>query len=188
MLPPQGFRHAVDLLLKNRARQADVDPEQLARDLIALAEDMKAPPEFGPWVIEEYERLLQRRAPAVLDVLGRTVVRSPERRDVFLVYVPEDRLPIAAPLGVELAKRGISVAFSEYEVESEPQLAAALARGLLAHRAGAVLATSGFLRRGLIRPEPADRLAILGHTTSPTAEAEGLTRWLSKIHTKNSQF
>ena len=77
---------------------------------------------------------------------------------------------------------------SEYEVESEPQLAAALARGLLAHRAGAVLATSGFLRRGLIRPEPADRLAILGHTTSPTAEAEGLTRWLSKIHTKNSQF
>jgi hypothetical protein len=73
---------------------------------------------------------------------------------------------------VELAKRGISVAFSEYEVESEPQLAAALARGLLAHRAGAVLVTSGFVHRGLIRPEPADRLTILGHTTSPTSEAE----------------
>ena len=186
MLPPQGFRHAVDLLLKNRALHMHSDPEQLARELIALAEDMKAPPEFAAWVIQEYERLLQRPAPAVLAGLGGTVPRAPERRDLFLVYVPEDRLPIAAPLGVELAKRGVSVAFSEYEVESEPELASVLARGLEAHRAGAVLVTPDFLRRKLARPQPDQRVAVLGHPTSPIAQAEALTLWLSRIHTKGS--
>ncbi len=31
-----------------------------------------------------------------------------EPRDLFLIYVPEDRLPIAAPLAVELTKRRVS--------------------------------------------------------------------------------
>ena len=73
MIPPQGFRHAVDLLLKNRARHLPADAEQLARDLVALGEDMKARPEFAAWVIEEYERVLQRPAPALLAELGGTL-------------------------------------------------------------------------------------------------------------------
>ena len=37
-------------------------------------------------------------------------------RDLFLIYVPEDRLPLAAPLAIELTKRRVSVAFAGYEV------------------------------------------------------------------------
>ena len=83
-------------------------------------------------------------------------------------------------LAVELAKRRISVAFSEYEVESEPQLATALERGLHAHRAGAVLLTPAFLHRGLSRPASDDRLAVLGQTSSSVAQAEALALWLPK--------
>jgi hypothetical protein len=188
MLPPQGFRHAVDLLLKHRARRRDRDADQLARELVALGEDMKAPPEFAAWVIEEYERVFQQPAPALLRALGGTPAREPERRELFLIYVPEDRLPIAAPLAVELAKRRVSVAFSEYEVESATQLTTALERGRHVHRAGAVLVTPAFLHRGLPEPAPDDRLAVLGHTTLLPAQAEGLILWLSKIHTKSADF
>jgi hypothetical protein len=188
MIPPQGFRHAVDLLLKNRARHHHADSEQLARELVALGDDMKAPPEFAAWVIAEYERVFQRPAPAVLAQLGSTTAREPERRDLFLIYVPEDRLPIAAPLAVELAKRRVSVAFSQYEVESAADLASAFARGLHAHRAGAVLVTPDFLRRGLSAPAPDDRLTILGQTTASPAQAEALALWLSEFHTKSIHF
>jgi hypothetical protein len=180
MLPPQGFRHAVDLLLKNRARRPHGDADQLARELVALGKDMKAPPEFAAWIIEEYERVFHQPAPALLRELGGTPAREPEHRELFLIYVPEDRLPIAAPLAVELAKRRVSVAFAEYEVDSATQLTTALARGRRIHRAGAVLVTPAFLHRGLCQPVPDDRLAILGHMISPPAQAEDLILWLSK--------
>jgi len=188
MIPPQGFRHAVDLLLKNRLRTPPVDPEQLARDLVALGSDMKAPPSFAAWVIEEYERVLLQPAPSVLSQFGGTLPRQPERRDLFLVYVPEDRLPLAAPLAVELAKRRVSVAFSEFEVESAEQLAAAISEGLRVHRAGALLLTPDFLRRGLSRPRVDERLSVLAQTLSSPAQAEGLVVWLSRFHTTRTDL
>ena len=183
IVPPQGFRHAVDLLLKNRCRQLPVDVEALARELVALADDMNADPSFAAWVIEEFQRLVLQPAPPVLAQLGSQAARGPERRDLFLIYVPEDRLPIAAPLAVELAKRRVSVAFSDFEVESETQLAAARARGRALHRAGALLLTPDFRRRGLAEPPSDPHLTILGHPTSPSVQAEGLVRWLSTFRT-----
>jgi hypothetical protein len=188
VIPPQGFRHAVDLLLKNSVRKFQVDAEQLARDLVALGDDMKASPDVAAWVIAEYERVLQRPAPAVLARLGHNAPRDPERRDLFLIYVPEDRLPVAAPVAVELAKRGISVAFAEYEVDSEDRLAWAVARGLDLNRAGAVLRTPDFLRRNLPDPAPNPRLNILGQIILPAAQAEALALWLSHIHTTKGDF
>src|SRR6476619_4033790 len=90
-IPPQGFRHAVDLLLKNRLRAPSVDADALARELVALGDDMKAPPAFAAWVIEEYERVLQRPAPPLLARLGSNFASQVQRCDLFLVYVPEDR-------------------------------------------------------------------------------------------------
>jgi hypothetical protein len=183
VIPPQGFRHAVNLLLKNRVRTFRTDAEEVARDLVALGDDMHAPPEFRAWVIAEYERVLQRSAPAMLERLGHSR-REPEPRDLFLIHVPEDRLPVAAPLAVELAKRRISVAFSGYEVESEAQLASAVSHGLDTNRAGAVLLTPDFLRRGLPEPAAEPRLKILDPRIPSGTQAEGLVAWLSRINTE----
>jgi hypothetical protein len=183
VVPPPGFRHAVNLLLKNSVRMLHVDAEQLARDLVALGTDMKAPPEFAAWVAAEYERVLRRPAPETLAQLGQQLRTTPDRRDLFLVYVPEDRLPVAAPLAVELTKRRISVAFSEYEIESESQLASAVIRGLHANRAGTVLVTEAFRRRQWREPSADVRLKILGEMIPPAAQAEALIAWLSTIHT-----
>jgi hypothetical protein len=181
-IPPQGFRHAVDLLLKNRLRTLSVDAEALARELVALGDDMKAPPAFAGWVIKEYERVLQRPAPPLLAELGGNFAAQQARRDLFLVYVPEDRLPIAAPLAVELTKRGTSVAFSGFEVESHEQLASAVDRGLAVHGAGAMLPTADFLRRGL-RTLSDGRLLVLDPAASSPTQAEALIRWLSELPT-----
>jgi hypothetical protein len=181
-LPPQGFRHAVDLLLKNGARTVSPDGEQLARELVALAADMRASAGWAPWVIDRFERVLQRPAPAVLAELGRGETRKTQRRDLFLVYVPEDRLPVAAPLAVELVKRGVSVAFSEYEVAHAAELEPALERGLHAHRAGAVVVTPAFSSRGMHEPKR-ERLTVVGESPSPPRQAEDLILWLSKVHT-----
>ena len=172
----------MDLLLKNRLRTRSVDAEALARELLALGDDMKAPPAFAAWVIEEYERILQRPAPPLLAHLGRNFPPLAERRDLFLVYVPEDRLPIAAPLAVELTKRGTRVAFSDFEVESHEQLAAAVDRGLAIHGAGAMLRTPEFLRRGLMALSDR-RLLVLHPATSSPPQAEAVIRWLSEFHT-----
>ena len=174
--------------MKNGARKLPMDLERLGQDLVALGRDMKAPPEFAAWVIAEYERVFQRPAPPVLAQIGRHDVRGPQRRDLFVIYVPEDRLPIAAPLAVELAKRGISLAFSEYEVESDAQLAATLTLGLSVNLAGVVLVTQDFLRRGLPRPAPDPRLNILDRINPPAVQAEALVSWLSKIPTQNDHF
>lgn len=190
LLPPQGFRHAVDLLLKNRVRNVQGDADSLAQELVALGEDMKATPDFAAWVMAEFERVFQRPAPASLAQLGATRDHKEEPRDLFLIYVPEDRLPIAAPLAVELAKRRVSVAFSEYEVDSDAQLTAAVARGLRQHRAGVVLSTPDFFRRGLPQPPADRRLTILAPANSSfsSGAAEALVRWLSKFNTQNLDF
>ncbi len=86
---------------------------------------------------------------------------------------------------MELAKRRISVAFSEYEVESDAQLTSALTHGLTANLAGAVLVTPEFLRRKLPEPAPRPRLKILGQVPPPIVQAEALASWLSKIAGSN---
>jgi hypothetical protein len=181
VIPPQGFRHAVDLLLKNSARTFRTNLEEVARDLVALGEDMKAAPEFAGWVIAEFERVLQRPAPALLRQLGQTLPRDVERCDLFLLYVPEDRLPVAAPVAVELTKRRIAVAFSDYEVENELQFASAIARGLNANLGGAVLQTPNLLRRGWHPPEPNSRLMILDRIVAPAVQAEELAAWVRRV-------
>ena len=71
---------------------------------------------------EEYQRVLHCPAPDVLGAFGAAWSPEAGRHDFFLIYVPEDRLSIAGPLAVELAKRRLSVAFSEYEVASRDEL------------------------------------------------------------------
>jgi hypothetical protein len=186
-VPSQGFRHAVDLLLKNGMR-ASKTPRQLAEDAAALADDMKAPRQAAEWVAAEFERLLGHEVP-VGDILARIganqTITSP--RDLFLLYVPEDRLSIAGPLAVELAKRRVSVAFSEYEVASREDLDAAVERGLARNRAGALLATPDFERKPW-RSEPDNpRLLILRSTAHPALVAEQLVTWLSSKQFSSSK-
>jgi hypothetical protein len=177
VIPPQGFRHAVDLLLKSALRRRPVDAKQLAKELVALGDDMKASPECTEWVIAEFERLVTRPAPEVLHTFGRNRRDDIEPRDLFLVYVPEDRLPIAAPLAVELVKRGVSVAFSEYEVAGRDEMFTAIEQGLARHRAGAVLFTAAFERRPWGREAAGGpRLLILRDTSSAVLVAERLKR------------
>lgn len=165
-LPSQGFRHAATLLLTNSMRAipagASSDAieaalERLADELVALADDMRAPASASEWLTNEFDAAVER-LPYVFDrdritltaaaILARVSSRTPDidSRDLFLVYAPEDRLPVAAPLAIELTKRRLSVAFAEYEVATPQQLAGALAHGLDRHRCGAVLWTKAFAR------------------------------------------
>jgi hypothetical protein len=165
-VPPQGFRHAATLLLTKRARAIAAEPsadaidaavERLAHELVALARDMRAPAGASHWLIGELDAIVDRLpqafdrersrslAAAILAGTG-TRRRHVEPCDVFLVYLPEDRLPIAAPLAIELSKRRVSVAFAAYEVTAPAQTAAALADGLAQHRGGILLATPAFRR------------------------------------------
>jgi hypothetical protein len=186
MIPPQGFRHAVDLFLKNTHRKGLADPQATALALIALGIDMKAPVAYAPWVIAEFERVLGQAAPPVLHGFGSRAAAVDDHRDLFLVYVPEDRLPVAAPLAVELVKRRVTVAFSEYEIDTAEGLEQALARGPAAHRAGVVLATPSFLKRGLSAPVEGPHLKLLTSSPAPARDAELLQRWLSKTNTTSN--
>jgi hypothetical protein len=181
-IPPQGFRHAAVLLIDkaSRAIPGDASPEavsdalvHLAHELVALATDMRAAPEWADWLRAEYAHAVERlphpinrttavRSGTAIISTGNTRPREIDSRDLFLVYRPEDRLAIAAPLAVELAKRRVSVAFSEYEVASEEQLAAALGDGLARHRRGVVLWTAAFERtRWELPVTEGERLRIL---------------------------
>lgn len=167
VVPPQrGFRHAVTLLLTNRARaiagarapdEIRMAVERLARELISLADDVHATGAVSQWLIGEIDAMLERlpqpfdreavkSAAAVIlsGAVGRK--RNVARRDLFLVYVPEDRLPVAAPLAIELSKRNVSVAFAEYEVTGPAQTATVVAHGLAHHCGGALLWTPAFQR------------------------------------------
>jgi hypothetical protein len=166
-------------LLKNGIR-ASKTPRQLAEDVAALADDMKAPQQAAEWVAVEFERLLGREFPVreILARIGRNRAKA-EPRDFFLIYVPEDRLSVAGPLAVELAKRRVRVAFSEYEVASREELDAAVELGLARNRAGALLVTPDFERKPW-RYEPNNpRLLILRNAAHPAIVAEQLVTWLS---------
>jgi hypothetical protein len=178
-LPPQGFRHAVVLLLTNGIRR-NQPARELAEELVALADDMKARAEAAAWVAAEYERLIGSRFPEP-ELLRRIGQRRAETapRDLFLIYVPEDRLSVAGPLAVELAKRRIGVAFSEYEVASSDELEAAVERGLARNRAGALLVTPEFDRKPWRREPDHPRLLILRDVSHPGAIADQLAAWLS---------
>jgi hypothetical protein len=200
-IPSQGFRHAATLLLTNSARviPAGASPEsirasleRLAHDLAALADDTRAPPEAADWLIAELHTTIDR-LPQLFDredaksagaaVLARVASRTPdiEPRDLFLIYVPEDRLPVAAPLAVDLTKRRVSVAFADFEVASAQQFTEAVAHGLAHHRGGVVLCTRSFERMQLQPATPAnDRIRILRHPESPSAVSE-LAAWASQL-------
>jgi hypothetical protein len=200
-IPSQGFRHAATLLLTNSARgipagasQESVRAalERLAHDLVALADDTRAPAEASDWLIAELNTTIDRipqsfdredAKSAGTSVLARVASRTPiiEPRDLFLVYVPEDRLPVAAPLAVELTKRRVSVAFADFEVATAQEFTETVALGLAHHRGGVVLCTRAFER---MQSQPAasanDRVRILRHPESPSAVSD-LVAWVSQL-------
>ena len=181
-IPSQGFRHAVALLLGNRIRAIAAEPsaivirlgiERLAHELLALADDMHAPADASQWLIDEVNTRIDH-LPHVLDpegakntvaaILTRVTSRQQnvEPRDLFFVYVPEDRLAFAAPLAIELAKRRVTIAIAEYEVTSPDHTTAALAYGLAHHRGGVLLLTRAFARTqpGYV-PPASDRIRVI---------------------------
>ncbi|HKY22468.1 MAG TPA: hypothetical protein VJM31_14730 [Vicinamibacterales bacterium] len=173
---------------------------RLADELVALADDMHASGETRDWLTDEYGRAIDR-LPYTFDrqaakahasrVIARVGVSTGEieRRDLFLIYVPEDRLPIAAPLAIELTKRRVSVAFSEYEVATQEQLAAALDHGMANHGMGALLHTRAFERLGLrLEGETTNLVRILRNPESPSTLNDLIT-WshLLKVTGDNGQ-
>lgn len=198
-LPSHGFRHAATLLLTSRARAIPPNASsdevanataQLARDLVALADDTRAPAETPAWLIDEFHRTVDRlpyvfdrarakqTGAAILGDIGRRARHHGQSRDLFLIYVPEDRLPIAGPLAVELTKRHVSVAFAEYAVASKAELSAAIGRGLADHRGGVILWTPVFERTtGAHPPHATTRLRVLRPPTLAPAVGE-LMAWV----------
>jgi len=198
-VPPSGFRHAFDLLVTNGARKLRFDASQdalsegvvqLAAGVVQLSKDMRASPGWRDWIIVEFDRLLESRIPdavlarvrsqahALLGSIGSEP--APARPcDVFVAYVPEDRLPLAAPLAVELSKRGARVGFADFEFEDVEQLKAAVGRGLSAGAPGVLILSPNFDRR-IDRSAffPPDRLLIVddfGDRLMQTAER--VYRW-----------
>jgi hypothetical protein len=209
--PSQGFRHAATLLLTNSIRSLPHDGSpvlvaevlgRLARDLVALAGDMRAPADAVEWTREEYRKTLDRashtfshradadfahhfdmaqaRGAEILEAIGHSKERESETRDLFLMYVPEDRLPIAAPVAIELTKRRFSVAFSDYEVTTFDQMREGIQRGLTHHRAGVLLATRELARKGWMLPEETDRFRVLRPMIA-VATANELAIWLRAL-------
>jgi hypothetical protein len=207
----QGFRHAVTLLLTNSIRSLPHDSSpalisevlaRLARDLVALAADMRAPPDVIEWTKEEYRKMLDRasqtfshradvdfahvfdmahtRGAEILEALETNAVRDSEARDLFLMYVPEDRLPVAAPIAIELTKRRLSIAFSDYEVATSDQMLRAIQHGLSRHRAGVLLVTLEVARKGWTLPAETDRFRVL-RPVSAVATADELAIWLRTL-------
>ena len=165
-VPSQGFRHAATLLISNSARAIPVSApseetraaiERLAQGLVSLADDMRVTAEASEWLSSELNTAIDR-IPQSFDreeaksagaaILARMTTRAHQivASDLFLVYSPQDRLPLAAPLAVELAKRRVSVAFAGYEVATADEFANAVAHGLAHHRGGIVLWTSSLER------------------------------------------
>lgn len=199
-VPSQGFRHAATLLLNGSARAipAGASPEtlrvlveRLAHELVALADDTRAPAGAVNWLIAEFHATIDR-LPHSFDrdgmksagaaIIASVASRAPESiaRDLFLIYVPEDRLPIAAPLAIELTKRRVSVAFADYEVATASELSAAVARGLAIHRGGVLLWTRAFDGRQWPAPLDNHRLRIL-HDPSFPSIAGDLAGWANNL-------
>lgn len=192
-IPSQGFRHAAALLLANRIRDISAERsadairsavERLAHELIALAEDMHVRGGASQWLINELDTTIQRlphvfNRDEVRQVVASIVKRVPlpqpnvEPLDLFLVYVPEDRLPLAAPLAIELVKRRVTIAIAEYEVTTAEHTTAALAYGLAHHRGGVLLLTQAFERTqpGYV-PSAHDRVRVITDPQVPETVQE----------------
>ena len=175
---------------------------QLARDLAALAEDTRAPTSELEWSLSAYTAMVDRAAatfshrsdgdfPRVFEsakARGIENLRSfwPDRaadltpRDLFMMYLPEDRLPVAAPLAIELIKRRFTVAFSDYEINSPGEVAACIEKGLKIHRAGALLLTPAFDRRRWPALSRKERFRLV-RLDSLQSMAEELARWLTSL-------
>lgn len=195
MPPPQGFRHAATLLIAKRARAMPIDApaetirstlERLALELVALAGDMRSPTGAAEWLRGEFDSTIDR-LPQQFDRAGAkgggaaifarlTRAAETEARDLFLIYVPEDRLPVAAPLAIELTKRRVSVAFADYEVATASEFAAAMSRGAAVHRRGAILRTAAFDRTGWELPAETDHLRIIRDADHSAADV--LAEWI----------
>lgn len=180
-VPPQGFRHAAALLIANSVRAIPIEAtpaetrgavERLAHDLVSLADDMRISADAAVWLTTEFNATIDRlpqsfdreagRSAAVSILAGmRTSVPDVDRRDLFLVYAPHDRLPLAAPFAVELTKRRVSVAFASYEVAAADEFTAALAHGLTHHRGGLVLWTTNIQRAHAVAPLESDRVRVV---------------------------
>jgi hypothetical protein len=200
-IPSQGLRHAATLLLINGVRTIPTgsSPEsicsalgRLADEMTALADDMRAPAAAAHWLIAEFHATIdrlpcsfdrQRAKMAAASVIARVGSRTAdtEPRDVFLIYAPEDRLPLAAPLAVALMKRRVSVAFAEYEAATPAQFGAALELGMLRHLGGVILWADMF--EGA-QPEPralpCGRLRILRRLDGDPNVPE-LMAWVVKL-------
>jgi hypothetical protein len=209
-MPSQGFRHAAALLMSNSLRRVPHDGSpalvaevlmQLAHDLVALSDDTRASVEVRDWTINQYTgsldrvrhafshpddadflRLLEVTRVRAIDILADVGQHSVERapHDVFVMYVPEDRLPVAAPLAVELTKRGFTVAFSDYEIATIEQMAERVESGVSRHRAGILLVTPEFLRKGWGTPPENERLRVV-KPASAFAAANELAVWLRSV-------
>jgi hypothetical protein len=175
---------------------------RIARDLVALADDTRASVEVRDWTINEYTGALDRvrqtfshrvdadfarlleatrgRAVEILADIGKHSPADSEPRDLFVMYVPEDRLPVAAPLAIELTKRRFTVAFSEYEIATMEQMAERLDSGVSRHRAGILLVTPEFLRKGWRIPPETDRFQVVKPVSAVTAANE-LAVWLRSL-------
>lgn len=160
--------------------------EQLAWELVGLAQDMRAPGGAAEWLTSEFtatiDRLTQQFDRGGAKCAGAAVFArltpapETEARDLFLIYLPEDRLPVAAPLALELTKRRVSVAFAEYEVATASEFKEALARGTAVHRHGAVLRTPAFGRMGWPVPPETARLRII--RDADRSQADALASWI----------
>ena len=164
---------------------------RLAHDLVALAGDMRAKRDCAEWILAEYDRIVSQ-LPHTFDrgaartsaaaIVSQISADPPvvEPHDLFFIYMPEDRLPIAAPLAIELAKRRITVAMADYEVATGDAFAEAVEHGLSHHRAGAVLWTGAFDRLGRVtRPFLSERLRVLRRFDGDAA-AE-LAEWVRRF-------
>jgi hypothetical protein len=210
-MPSQSFRHAATLLLSNGLRMLPHDGSpalvaevlaQIARDLVALADDTRASADVRDWTINEYTGALDRvrqtfshradadfarlleatrdRAVEILTDIGRHAPADIEPRDLFVMYVPEDRLPVAAPLAIELTKRRFTVAFSEYEIATKEQMVERLDSGASRHRAGILLVTPEFVRKGWRTPPETDRFRVVTPINA-VAAADELAVWLRTL-------
>ncbi|MCM3878924.1 MAG: hypothetical protein ND807_02340 [Vicinamibacterales bacterium] len=177
--------------------------ERLAGDLIALAHDTKVPPQAAEWTADEYRKTLDRvsqmfsqradaedilralesarlRCSGILDGIGKDRPTDTGTRDLFLMYVPEDRLPVAAPIAIELTKRRFTVAFSDYEVATGVEMLAGIKRGIEQHRAGVLLNTAALARTAWTIPPAADRFRVV-QPANLSATVGDLSAWLAGI-------
>lgn len=202
-VPPQGFRHAAILLIANSARAipSAASPgetygaiEKLARDLVSLVEDMRMTAEALDWLTTElnvtidrlpqsFDRVAAKSSGASILAHVKASTRQVDTSDLFLIYAPQDRLPIAAPLAVELAKRRVSVAFASYEVATDDEFRAAMAHGLAHHRGGVVLWTPNLEGAHAVAPAENDRIRVI-RQFDPVTVAD-LSDWSRTLRVSN---